>query len=278
VLLCSTSDAIAQSVAEHCLMGALAGLRRLTDVDRQMHAGKWPNGSAMPFSLRAFLKKGERVPGAALVKPLVRPLLRQIAPPPKRRAPASGNAAWSDLREQTVGLVGWGHIARHFARLLKPFDCRLLVHSEAVTAEELEANGARRVSLGELLGAARVISIHKGMTEQTHALIGPSQLALIRPGSVLINTARGPIIREDALLARLRQGDVVAVLDVFEREPLPAKHSLRRLPNVILTPHNASTTNECFKRVGQQALDFVRRWSQRETVPALSLQRLERTT
>ena len=278
VLLCSTSDAIAQSVAEHCLMGALAGLRRLTDMDRQMHAGKWPSGPATTFSLRKFLKRGERLPGTAALKPLLRPLLRRIAPPPKRSAPSASSLSWSDLQGQTVGLIGWGHIARHFARLLKPFDCPLLVNSEAITPEELLEYSGRRASLGEVMGGARVISVHKGMTERTKGLIGANELALIRPGSVLINTARGPIIQEQALIARLRQGDIVAVLDVFNQEPLPPKHDLRRLSNVILTPHNASTTNECYRRVGEQALDLLQDWAQGRPVASLTRAKMERMT
>lgn len=278
MLLCTTSDAIAQSVSEHCLMGALAGLRRLTDMDRQMHAGKWPSGSATAFSLRKFLKRGDRLPGTAALKPLLRPLLRQIAPPPRGSAPSTSSLSLSDLQGQTVGLIGWGHIAQHFARLLMPFNCCLLVNSEAATPEELREYNARLAPLGEVMGCARVISVHKGMTKQTRGLIGSAELALIRPGTVLINTARGPIIDEQALLDRLRQGDIVAVIDVFNQEPLPPKYALRRLQNVILTPHNSSTTNECFQRVGRQALDLVSDWIHGNQIRSITETKLERMT
>lgn len=278
VLLCTTSDAIAQSVAEHCLLGALAGLRQLTDVDRRMHAGKWPSGPASAFSLRKLLEKGGSLPGAAVVKPLARPLVQRIPKPAKRGAAALSGCPWSDLQGQTVGLIGWGHIARHFARLLKPFDCRLLIDSEKASEEELAEHGARRASRGEILGGARVVSVHKGLTPQTQHLIGATELSLLRPGAVLINTARGPIIEEQALTARLRQGDIVAVLDVFAQEPLPVRHPLRKLGNVILTPHNASTTNECYRRVGSQAVDIVERWMAGEPVQTVTSARLERAS
>lgn len=278
ILLCSTSDAIAQSVAEHCLMGALVGLRRLTDIDRQMHAGRWPSGAAVTFSMRSFLKKGERLPGAAALRPILRPLIRRLMSARGRAPSTVSTVPWCDLRGQTVGLIGWGHTAKHFAQLLAPFDCQILIESEAITDEELRAIKARRAGVGEIMGAARIISLHKGMTERSRGLIGKNELALMRPGSVLINTARGPIIEEKALVARLRQGDVVAVLDVFDDEPLPARHELRRLKNVVMTPHNASTTSECYRRVGAQALDFVDEWLSGKLVPTMTSARLAHST
>jgi len=140
-----------------------------------------------------------------------------------------------------VGLLGWGHIARHFARLLEPFGCTVLVWSESAQPDELVAAGARPASLAEILQSAKVVSVHRGLTDETRGFLDARALAQLQPGAVLVNTARGPLVDEAALVARLQRGDVVAALDVFDEEPLDSKHPLRSLPNAILTPHNAST-------------------------------------
>ena len=98
--------------------------------------------------------------------------------------------------------------------------------------------GVAPVSLGEALGA-EIVSLHRGLTPATRHFLGSSELARLKPGTVLINVARGALIDPDALLNRLRAGDIFACLDTFEEEPLPVSHPLRRLPNVVLTAHIA---------------------------------------
>ncbi len=196
-----------------------------------------------------------------------------------RRSPPSPLAGpGADLRGLVVGLVGWGHTARRFAELLVPFGCHVLVASEAADPAELAAAGARRASLGEILGAARVVSLHKGLTDATRGFVDAALLDRLRPGTVLVNTARGELIDEPALVARLAKGDIVAALDVFATEPLPAKHPLRDLPNVILTPHHASTTEQEERRMGAEALATVHAWLDGQPVGGLTHDRLGRMT
>lgn len=270
VALCNTADAIAQSVAEHCLLLALAGLRRLAEVDLQMHRGGWPPSHSGEFSLKSLVHWAQNNRVIRSLKPVLKPL----AGPIKSRLGKNGGFAWSDLQGQVVGLVGWGYIAKHFCKLLQPFNCQFLVDSEHISTDDLNTFGLHKASLGEIFGSARVVSLHKGLTEQSRGLIGAQELALLKPGSVLINTARGPLIDEKALIARLQQGQIVAALDVFDQEPLPKKHALRKLNNVILTPHNASSTNECYRRVGEQALDIVLKWLEDRPLDVIGLSKL----
>lgn len=280
VLICNTADAIAQSVAEHCLMTTLAGLRRLTQVNQVMHEGGW-NKPIAKQSLTP-LQRLKNSPPVMLVKPLLLPIAIPVINHFSRSAPSTPPPApptkWYDLQGQTVGLIGWGYTARHFANLLRPFNCKLLIYSEAITAAELAEFNARRASLSEILGSAKVVSLHKGMTESSRGMLGASELALLRPGSVLVNTARAGLIDESALLERLQRGDIVAALDVFNEEPLQPDHPLRSIENVILSPHNASTTPECDRRVGDQALGILMDWLDGKAIQAISRDRLTKMT
>jgi phosphoglycerate dehydrogenase-like enzyme/predicted dehydrogenase len=257
VLVYSTADAIARSVAEHCLMLTLAGLRRLTNVDKQMHAGGWPPLPTGRFNYQVIKRSALQFPGIDRLKPMLKPLGRRIE---ARNRTAGGTAAWQDIEGLVVGLIGWGHIARHFARMLVPLGCEILVYSESADANDLAIHGVRRASLAELLGSAKVISLHRGLTPRTQGTLGTRELDLLRPGTVFVNTARAQLVDEKALIARLSRGDIVAALDVFDQEPLPSRHPLRNLPNAILTPHNSSSTPQCQRRVGRQALDILSSW------------------
>lgn len=273
VVLCNTADAIAQSVAEHCLMVTLAGLRRLTDVDSQMHRGGWPPRPLSRFSARTVRNQVAALKVVQAIKPLLMPIARPI----DARIPKGRSAGWSDLRGQTVGLVGWGHVARHFVELLRPFGCDVIVYSSSASEEELSRHGVRRAALAEVL-SARVVSLHSGLTERTRGMLGAKELSLLQKGTALVNTARGPLIDEGALLQRLGRGDIVAALDVYDEEPLPRSHPLRKLRNVILTPHNASTTAECQRRVGRQALELLIAWAEGEAPAGLDVRRLAAMT
>lgn len=282
VAVCNTADAVAQIVAEHCLMLALAGLRRLPQTDQAMHRGEWPRPGqpsrsspglrsmvrqmSIPAPVRAALKQVDQKAASLRSRP-------GHGGRPKPTAPPA-----SDLRGEVVGLIGWGHTARRFAELLVPFGCSVLVATESGDPTELEALGARRAALGELLASAKVISLHKGLIESTRGFLGEQHLALIRPGSVLVNIARGGLVDEQALLARLAKGDITAALDVYTEEPLPKDHPLRRLENVILTPHHASTTAQEELRMGDQALEMVLAWADGRSVESLDARRLARMT
>jgi phosphoglycerate dehydrogenase-like enzyme len=164
-----------------------------------------------------------------------------------------------DLYGKTVGLVGFGAIARLLVGFLRPFECRLLASDPYVAAADAAALGVALTALDDLLSRADVVSIHAGGTAATHRLIGARELGRLRDGAVLVNTARGRIIDEAALIAELRRGRIAAGLDVFAVEPLPGDSELRRLPNVILTPHAGGWTKEMFGRRALALVEDLRR-------------------
>ncbi|HEX6996930.1 MAG TPA: NAD(P)-dependent oxidoreductase [Gammaproteobacteria bacterium] len=139
----------------------------------------------------------------------------------------------------TVGIVGLGRIGTRVAELLRPWRVRLLATDPYVDDERFARCGAQRVALGELLAAADVVTLHCNLTEETRGLIGAAELARMRPGAVLINTARGALLDLDALCDALESGRLAAAaLDVFPKEPLPAGARIAALGDrVLLTPH-----------------------------------------
>jgi phosphoglycerate dehydrogenase-like enzyme len=155
-------------------------------------------------------------------------------------------------------LIGWGANARAFASRLLAVGANVSVFSEHAAPDEIRDAGAAPVSLGVAL-AADVVSLHRGLTQQTRHFLGSAELARLRPGSVLINVARADLIDPEALLARLRRGDVFACLDVFEREPPPATDPLRRLPNVFLTSHIAGGSADLQAEAAREVLHKIER-------------------
>ncbi|MBS1843175.1 MAG: phosphoglycerate dehydrogenase [Actinobacteria bacterium] len=143
-----------------------------------------------------------------------------------------------DLAGSTVGLVGLGGIGRAVARRLAGFGVEILAYDQA----EAQADGVTRVDLDTLLRTASVVSIHVPLVESTRGLIGAEEIAKMRPGAMLVNTARGGIVDEAAMVTALRSGHLAAAgLDVFDLEP-PSGSPLLELPNVVLTPHIAGVS------------------------------------
>ena len=163
-------------------------------------------------------------------------LWRKVAP----MAGVSGQntARPRDLQGATVGLVGWGGNARAFAERLDRVQAHVLVYSEHASEDDIRRSGAVPASLSEVL-TADIVSLHRSLTERTRHCLGAAELAKLRPGAVLINIARGALVEPNALLARLKRGDIFACLDTYEEEPLIGSHPLRNLPNVFLTSHIA---------------------------------------
>lgn len=149
----------------------------------------------------------------------------------------------ASLSSQTVGLVGLGLVGRRLIRLLHPFGVRVIVFDPYVDEAEIVEMGAEPASLDDLLGIADVISLHASLTADTRGLLSRDKLALVRSGALIVNTARGALIDETALVDELRSGRIRAVLDVFEREPLPADDALRALENATLMPHSAGSSS-----------------------------------
>jgi D-3-phosphoglycerate dehydrogenase len=161
-----------------------------------------------------------------------------------------------ELGELTVGLVGMGAVARAVAQRLRGFGSRVLFTARGPR----DVPGARRVALPELLAAADVVSLHLPLVAETAGLIGAAELHAMRPGAVLVNSARGGLVAQDALVEGLRQGrPAAAALDVFDPEPLPAESPLRALPNVYLSPHIAAGTQQARQRVRAMVGENLRR-------------------
>lgn len=141
------------------------------------------------------------------------------------------------LVEQRVGLVGLGSISWEMVRFLEPFQCEIWAYSRHADAEAAAARGVKLVGLDELLANCPVIFLLAAVRPDTTKMISRERLKLVRDGSVIINTARGALIDEDALIDELRAGRLWAGLDVTDPEPPAADSPLRTLPNVLLTPH-----------------------------------------
>ncbi len=151
----------------------------------------------------------------------------------------------AELHGKTVGLVGCGAIGRAVARRLRGFDCRLLAADPMLDPETAEQLGVKRVTLGQLLTQSDFVSLHAALTPESRGLIGEAQLRSMRPTAYLINTARGPLVDDKALVRALTEGWIAgAAVDTYTVEPLAADHALRHLPNCLATPHSAFNTTE----------------------------------
>jgi phosphoglycerate dehydrogenase-like enzyme len=141
------------------------------------------------------------------------------------------------LAGKTMGVIGLGRLGSHMARYCKALSMNLLAWSRNLTADRAQAAGATMVSKDELLSRSDAVSIHLVLSDRTRGLIGAADIARMKPGAILVNTSRGPIVEEKALIDAVQSRRIVAALDVFDREPLPANHPLRTAPNVVMTPH-----------------------------------------
>jgi D-3-phosphoglycerate dehydrogenase len=146
-----------------------------------------------------------------------------------------------------LGLLGLGHIGQHVARIGRAFGMEVLAWSENLTAQRATDCGVRLVSKEALFRDSDVLSVHVVLSARTKGLVGSRELGLMKPDAILVNTARGPVVDEAALVDTLHRGGIAAAgLDVFEQEPLAANHPLTGLPNVVLTPHLGFSTKQIF--------------------------------
>ena len=158
----------------------------------------------------------------------------------------------------TVGIMGFGSIGQALAKLLRGFECEILAYGPSLTEQGAAALGVRSVDPRTLFRESDAISIHMPYSPQTHHIVGEELLGLMRSTAVIINTARGNIVDEDALFRACRDGRILgAALDVFAEEPLPITSPLLTLDNVILTPHLSSQTVESLWRTYTMAIDVA---------------------
>lgn len=173
-----------------------------------------------------------------------------------------------DLAGKTLGLLGAGRIGGLVADVGRAFRMDLIAWSQNLTAERAADVGATLVTKDELFGRADVLSVHLVLSDRTRHLVGATELAKMKPGAILVNTSRGPIIDEAALVAALEGGTIGgAGLDVFDREPLPSDHPLRSTRNTVITPHVGYVTDTLYDLFYREILeDFIAFYDTREPV------------
>ena len=159
-----------------------------------------------------------------------------------------------------VGIIGASLVGRRVIELLRPFDLEVVVSDPYLDADEAVRLGVRKVELGELFSTSDVVSVHAPDLPATRHLVGAAELAAMRDGATLVNTARGAIVDTDALVEALRGGRISAVLDVTDPEPLPAGHPLLSLPNAFVTPHVAGALGSELGRLADLAITEIERF------------------
>jgi phosphoglycerate dehydrogenase-like enzyme len=162
------------------------------------------------------------------------------------------------LQGKTLGIIGLGRIGSGVAHIAQAFGMRVLATGFTLTPERALAHGVRMAALEDLLARSDVVSIHLRLSERSHKLIGRRELRLMKPTAYLINTARGPIVDEAALIDALRHHRIAgAGLDVFEQEPIEPSHPLLQLDNVVCTPHLGFVTQETYEQMLGGAVENI---------------------
>jgi phosphoglycerate dehydrogenase-like enzyme len=167
-----------------------------------------------------------------------------------------------DLRGMTLGIVGLGKLGQQVAGYGRAFGMNVIGWSRSNTPQKSADLGIGYVAtLGELLPAADIVTLHLTLNAETKGIIGERELGLMKSGAILLNTSRGPLIDEQALIASLETGHLGgAGLDVFDEEPLPADHAFRRLANVVATPHLGYVTEETYRIFYRDAVEDISTW------------------
>jgi D-3-phosphoglycerate dehydrogenase len=218
IVVTHSPDYCTNEVADHTLALILALNRRIVEFDQDLHAGTWVDHQY----------KMDRI------------LRGPIQP----------------LREQTLGIIGFGRIGRAVAKRATAFGLTLIAADPYIEASVATEQGARLVSLGELLETADIVSLHCPLTIETEGLIGAAEFGLMKSAAVLVNTARGPVVDLEAAVEALSTRKIAAAaLDVVYPEPLPLDSPLYKLPNVILTPHAAYYSERSRHQVRVDTLD-----------------------
>jgi phosphoglycerate dehydrogenase-like enzyme len=175
------------------------------------------------------------------------------------------------LSGKTLGVLGLGNIGTSVAAIGAAFGMRLIAWSENLTEQVARAAGAELVTKDVLFRQADVLTIHLRLSERTRGLVGADELASMKRDALLVNTSRGPIVDEDALVAALERGLIAgAALDVYGVEPLPLDHPLRRAPNTVLTPHLGYVTEESYAILYGQTVEDVLAYADGEPIRVLT--------
>ena len=206
--------------------------------------------------------EGGHTPTAELAWGLILALAKNI--PGEDRSTRAGN--WGDrvgigLAGRTLGVVGLGKLGGKVAEVGKIFDMDVIAWSQNLTDARCAELGVRRVGKGELLETSDIVSVNLVLSNRTRGIIGADDLARMKPTAYLVNTARGPVVDEKALIDALERGVIAgAGLDVFDNEPLPLDHPLRRLPNTVITPHVGGFVQENYELWYEGAVEDILAW------------------
>jgi phosphoglycerate dehydrogenase-like enzyme len=198
---------------------------------------------------------------AAIATGLMLDLARRIG---YENARLKAGATWQttvglDLEGMTLGLLGLGRLGTRMAEIGRAFKMDVVAWSQNLTAQRCEEAGVQYADRDDLFRRADFLSIHVQLSERTRGLVGTKEIALMKPSAFLINTSRGPIVDEAALLKALRENQIAgAGLDVFDTEPLPIDHPFRKLDNVVLTPHLGYVTAQNYRAFFAGMVDDIR--------------------
>lgn len=216
IVIAHTPGFCVDEVSNHAMMFVLACARRLLSQHERLRAGWWPEARNLEAALTPM-----------------------------------GN-----LRGECLGLLSFGAIARSLAHKAQAFGLRLVAFDPFVSAEVFAQHGVQSLSLDEVLAQSDYLSVHTPVTAATKGMLGETQLRKMKPSAFLINTSRGSVVDEAALVRALREGWIVgAALDVFEQEPPDKSNPLLHMSDVIVTPHSAYCSNASYARVRQMAAD-----------------------
>jgi phosphoglycerate dehydrogenase-like enzyme len=177
----------------------------------------------------------------------------------------------TDLAGSTLGLLGLGRLGSQVAAIGRAFDMRVVAWSQNLTPERAAEAGATWVSKHDLFTVSDVVSVHLKLSPRTEGLVGAADLAAMQPSAILINTSRGPIVDQDALVSALASGSIAgAGLDVYDAEPLPAGHPLRGAPNTVLLPHLGYVTEGAYSSMYEQVVEDIAAWRSGSPVRVLA--------
>jgi D-3-phosphoglycerate dehydrogenase len=176
-----------------------------------------------------------------------------------------------EIEGRTLGVVGLGKLGAKVSGLAKAFGMNVIAWSPNLTPERCKEVGVGYVSKEELFATADIVTIHVVLSQRSRGLVGPADLARMKPTSYLVNTARGPIVDEAALLEILKARKIAgAAVDVFSVEPLPVDHPFRKLDNIVLTPHLGYVTEEGFRSHYSQMIEGIDSWLKGEPLRRLA--------
>ncbi|MBN9585390.1 MAG: hydroxyacid dehydrogenase [Afipia sp. 62-7] len=202
-------------------------------------------------------------PTAGLAIALMLELTRRIG---FENARMHAGEAWQvtvgrDLEGMTLGVIGLGKLGAKVAAIAKALGMNVIAWSQNLTPDKCAEAGVAYASKDDLFAQADIITIHLVLSARSRGLVGAADIARMKPSAYLINTARGPIVDETALLKALQDGRIAgAGLDTFSQEPLPADHPLRKLDNVVLTPHLGYVTEQNYRRYYAEMIECIAAW------------------